>query len=221
MPKKVGGPSLRDLDLLDKVMGAKTWWHSITIPTTPWAKLWKVKYAPMQPLESLIRLSGILKGSPICNQAWDNRSLIQDHCFWEICNGEKSLFWEDAWEQRPKLNSNTFLPIRMQSDRLNKNVVKDFWKTTNNLNWREWMDIREMAQLKCHQSAAILAEELKKRQIQRDAEPAKLWWGSNVVGSFNIKDVYSLLLALDAIQLDAKWKRLWNINHWSKISLFI
>ena len=72
---------LRDPDLLGKVLGAKTWWHWITNPTASWAKLWKAKYAPTHHLDSLIRLLGNVKGSPIWNQAWDNRNIIQDHCF--------------------------------------------------------------------------------------------------------------------------------------------
>jgi hypothetical protein len=40
--------------------------------------------------------------SNIWNIAWNNQTLIQKNCFWEIRNGQDSLFWDDAWQQQPR-----------------------------------------------------------------------------------------------------------------------
>lgn len=44
------------------------------------------------------------KGSTIWNLARANRDLIREHSFWEIRKGDKEKFWEEAWQQRDKLN---------------------------------------------------------------------------------------------------------------------
>jgi hypothetical protein len=41
--------------------------------------------------------------------------LIQKHAFWEIRNGEHSLFWKDSWKQQPPLATlEELIPLRQQ-----------------------------------------------------------------------------------------------------------
>eukprot|EP00253_Pinus_taeda_P023614 PITA_23614 len=44
-PKAHGGLGLHDPEILSRVSGAKLWWRWLKESTTPWAKLWKKKYA--------------------------------------------------------------------------------------------------------------------------------------------------------------------------------
>ena len=33
----------------------------------------------------------------------NGKRIMQEHCFWEIRDGESANFWEDSWNQLPKL----------------------------------------------------------------------------------------------------------------------
>lgn len=46
-------------------------------------------------------MSRNIKGSYIWNKACENRSLVQDHSFWEIRVGDLALFGEEKWKQEP------------------------------------------------------------------------------------------------------------------------
>lgn len=101
--KKAGGIGLWDPSHSNEVMGAKIWWRWLSTPNTPWALLWIAKYASNCPIEERIRMSGVGMGSVIWNSAKQHKSLIQHHIFWEIKNGNTARFWEDSWQQLPKL----------------------------------------------------------------------------------------------------------------------
>jgi hypothetical protein len=90
--------------ILNNVMGAKIWWRWLTHPTDLWAKLWRHKYAPNIEENNLIRLTNPNPGSSIWNTAWGNHHLVQEHAFWEVHNGQTTLFWTDSWKQLPPLH---------------------------------------------------------------------------------------------------------------------
>lgn len=71
------------------------------------------------------------------NKTWENRSLIQEHNFWEIGNSQHALFWEDVWEQCPSLDKEIYRPIKECLDEKNKRKVKDYWKNTETSDWRD------------------------------------------------------------------------------------
>jgi len=48
-------------------------------------------------------MSEVGMGSVIWNSAKQHRNLIQQHSFWEIKNGNTARFWEDSWQQLPKI----------------------------------------------------------------------------------------------------------------------
>eukprot|EP00253_Pinus_taeda_P026951 PITA_26951 len=102
-PKAHGGLGLHDPETLSKVLGAKLWWMWLKESATPWAKLWKQKYANNWQEKDHIRMSGLIKGSHIWNLAWENRAIVQQHSVWEIRAGNLARFWEDNWQQEPNL----------------------------------------------------------------------------------------------------------------------
>jgi hypothetical protein len=55
-------------------------------------------------------MEGERPGSPIWNYAWKNRELVQSQSFWELHDGQSTLFWEDAWEKRSTLSSDDQAP---------------------------------------------------------------------------------------------------------------
>jgi hypothetical protein len=75
---------------------AKLWWHWVKETTTTWVNLWKEKYALDINNQEIICFGGIREGSSIWNLAWRNKAWIQTYSFWEVNNGRKNKFWEDA-----------------------------------------------------------------------------------------------------------------------------
>ena len=101
--KSQGGLGLRDPEKAGLIAGAKIWWSWLTHSQEPWAKSWVSKYSPHWICQELIRFSEEKVGSHIWKTAWAGHSLIQQHGFWEICDGQTACFWEDAWQQIPPL----------------------------------------------------------------------------------------------------------------------
>ena len=91
-PKDQGGLGLRDPDVMVEVQGAKLWWRWSKYTEEPWAKIWNIKYARDKPKDQLVHLNVDLPGSPIWRKVMGGRRLVQDHCFWEIQNGESANF---------------------------------------------------------------------------------------------------------------------------------
>ena len=71
----------------------------------PWEKLWHSVYAQGRPKQDLITFNKGKQGSHIWNYAHMNRGIIQDHKFWEIREGHGTNFWNDSWQQMPKIIS--------------------------------------------------------------------------------------------------------------------
>jgi hypothetical protein len=139
-PKSLGGLGLWDPGKLNNTMGAKIWWRWLKTPTELWEKLWKHKYALHTPQAQLIRLHDKTQGSNIWNAAWKNRSLIQEHAFWEIRNGQSALFWMDSWQQLPPLQTEDNLrSYENHIQDLTSLKVAELWSnTSNNPPWRSW-----------------------------------------------------------------------------------
>jgi len=129
MPKSQGGLGLRDPGKLNQIMGAKIWWCWLKEPASAWARMWRLKYAPLTPDNQLIRHNARFQGSNIWNIAWHNRTLIQNHAFWEIRDGESALLWQDSWQQFKPLNdSEDLAALRDAIDPKNSLKVKDLWQ---------------------------------------------------------------------------------------------
>jgi len=136
-PKGHGGLGLDNQEILGKALGAKLWWHWVDNPKTPWASIWKEKYATSWQTNDLIRMSGNIKGSHIWNKAWENRILIQENSFWEIRAGNHALFWEDKWQQEPILLNENFLELKQETDLQGLFKVMDFLDNTQPMGkWR-------------------------------------------------------------------------------------
>ena len=99
--------------------------------------------------------------------------------------------------------------------------VKDYWKQDNPAGWREWVNFNDILPEDLLISFNTLLQELRKRQIQKEESPEILRWGNNPSGTFRIKEAYNQLQNLTNNQVDKKWKRLWNRQHWPKIKLFL
>jgi len=70
---------------------------------------------------------GLIKGSHIWNKAWENRAIVQQKSFWEIKVGNLAWFWEDNWQEEPKLVREGFANLKSDTDNKGLLRVNDFW----------------------------------------------------------------------------------------------
>lgn len=98
--------------------------------SNPWALLWNAKYTGNYPREELIRMSETSSGSIMWNSTKQHKTLIQQHGFWEVKSGNNARFWEDSWQQMPKLRDllppNPLLEQGMQP----QHMVGNFWRNS-------------------------------------------------------------------------------------------
>eukprot|EP00253_Pinus_taeda_P018618 PITA_18618 len=168
LPKCTGGIGLRDPAHSNEAMGTKIW----SVPLTPWASLWTAKYASNSPIEERIPMSEDSNGSVIWNSAKHHRKLIQQHCFWEIKNGNIAQFWEDSWQQMPKLKnllSHLQLP---EQDMHELDMVNNFWTTSSIQGYRRWIDVNQILRHGTEQEAYNI---ILKEHIMKDELWSKVW----------------------------------------------
>lgn len=161
LPKKAGGIGLRDPGYSNKVMGAKIWWIWLSNPNTPWASLWTAKYENNNPIEERIRMSEISTGSVIWNSAIQHRDLIQKHSFWEVKNGNTTIFWEDSWQQLQKIKDTlSNLPL-LEQDINQLEKVNQFWNPSSTQGYRRWLDAKKIMLHGSEQTQLSLPSELQ------------------------------------------------------------
>ena len=128
-PKLKGGLGLRDPKIMAEVQGTKFWWRWVTHTSKPWARLWHLKYGQDRPLSQLICYNKDQQGSPIWMKAKGGRYLVQHHSFWEIRDGRNAKFWEDSWNQLPRLGDNPrWITIHEFSRAASRIQVHHFWQ---------------------------------------------------------------------------------------------
>eukprot|EP00253_Pinus_taeda_P028466 PITA_28466 len=191
-PKNRGGLNLVDPAITNRVCGAKIWWKWISSTKIPWANHWKEKYRPTSSNLELIRLQDNPNGSPIWNHAQANRSIIQDYCFWEIRNGTQALFWEDAWQQTPKLESPALLPLMLAYQSEGHNRVNHYWNSSSeDPEWREW------------------------KTFNLDQ------WGPKGNGEFSLKEARSVIEQVEHPDIVPWADKVWDNFQWPKIRTFL
>jgi len=121
-------------------MGAKIWWRWLKNPSAAWAQLWQHKYAPLTPKDQLIRHNNHIPGSNIWNTTWQNRTLVQNHAFWEIRDGGTTLFWQDSWQQLKPLDTQEELStLKRALHQATPLRVKDLWAAQDTQqHWHRW-----------------------------------------------------------------------------------
>jgi hypothetical protein len=204
-------------------MGAKIWWRWLKNPTAAWAQLWKRKYAPFTPEDQLIRHNTQIQGSHIWNTAWQNRTLVQEHAFWEIRDGGSALFWQDSWQQLKPLDAMEELSdLKQASTGNNALKVRHLWKPQTQHS--------EMATMEASHQELEIPENLnlqgwqtqaKRRKILTREGPDILRWGYSTAGIFNIKEAYLLQGQHQEQRKEHIWSKVWNPALWPKVSTFL
>lgn len=222
-PKREGGLGLRDPLTTNEVFNAKIWWKWVTHDQEPWARLWHAKYARLWDKQSLIRYDESPPGSFIWNAASTNRSLITRHCFWEIRNGTQAKFWEDAWQQCPKLKDSLVNQDSITAFHYDLKIqVRDYLTGQHEAqDFRHWLQEDWWNQKLQGDELNSIQEELNKRKIRVHQGPDKLRWGVKSGGYFSIKEAFQFLNAPPHPTPEEAWKKVWDKALWPKVSLFL
>lgn len=156
---------------------------------------------------SLIRYEGQCTGSLIWRATNTNKSLIQNHSFWEIGNGEEAYFFKDSWQQLPKFQLDEHQDQwinQLEIEGITK--VKDFWAEDNsNIGFRVW---KSEEWFTAHIPAGVgkgLHQELQKRRIENRESADQLRWGYGNSRNFNIKEAAGIVRGDKNSQAEKKW----------------
>eukprot|EP00253_Pinus_taeda_P028919 PITA_28919 len=194
----------------------KSIWESLIIKMQDKVRKWTIRS-----LNLASRLV-LTKGFPIWNKAWENKGVVQKNSFWEIRDGDHTLFWEDKWQQEPTLLKEEFLGLKHETDNQGLVKVKDFWDQAHNTGkWRTWKKINGREDSTLNSKAKTLKQMMDQRMILVTEGQDQLKWGSNKEGNFNIKEEKGILLGLEAQAPVRIWQKLWRSKSWMKIKLFM
>lgn len=221
-PKDRGGLNLVDHSVVNRICGAKIWWKWVTDTSLPWANHWKEKYMPNGTILDLIRMQDAPNGSPIWNHAKNNRSIVQEHSFWEIRNGTQALFWEDAWQQSPKLDTPQLLPLKQNNQNEGKFRVNQYWNPiSEDPDWREWTIFNSSNNENIQESIQALNQQILKRKIRISEENDKLRWGLKGNEDFSLKEARSIIEREEKPEIVPWSDKVWDNLQWPKIKTFL
>ena len=83
----------------------------------------------------------------------------------------------------------------------------------------QW-DFQEKTELTSEVDWEAFQKELSKRFIKAQDGLDVLRWGYTTIVSFNIKEAYNIMITHRAAEDDI-WKKIWVVNLWPKVSLFV
>jgi hypothetical protein len=193
-PKSQGGLGLKDPQVFSSTLAAKLWWRWIKTPSALWARIWRNKYAPNIPIQSLIRAEGIRPGSLIWNNAWRNHDLVQSQCFWEVHNGTSTLFWDDTWEQHTILGEEEkYLDLCFTLERAGWVKLHHYWTTfqpSGNSTLRTWKPLEEWPVQWNEQLKDLVSKIIQERQVETKDGEDIIRWGRQGDGEFQVKTSY-------------------------------
>ena len=205
---------------MSEILGAKIWWRWVSHSAEPWAKLWNVKYARGRPRHALVRFNETPNGSPIWLKALGGRSIVQEHSFWEIRNGNRAKFWDDAWNQFPILGRNPrWIHIKQQEQERGWILVNQSWLPDPQDSFERW-DFSIKPDLMSEEYWTAFLEEIRKHCLRSQEGPDILRWGYSPKCSFSVKEAYSIRMTRIEEKEDI-WRKIWEVNLWPKVALFV
>eukprot|EP00253_Pinus_taeda_P015050 PITA_15050 len=221
-PKAIGRLGLRDPLQSNNTMGARVWWNWLSKPHTPWARLWQAKYVPGCQWKDLIRICPTTPGSLIWNAPNLHSAFIQEHSFWEVHSGTSARFWEDSWQQLPKLASLFYKP-RWQAHMHHADIINvhQFWQQQTSDNFHCWKSASTWQANWQGESYTEIEQELNQRKIKQSDQQGKLRWGHTPKGMFTTKEAHHLRYTPTQANKDKLWDQVWQPGIWSKVSTFL
>jgi hypothetical protein len=164
---------------------------------------------------------GTREGSTIWNLAWRNKNWIQKHSFWEVRNGRTTRFWEDAWQQEPRMENPDREELQQEMIGQGKTKIHHYWKQRDgSARWRIWDKLNPQNRARIETITKEVEEELGKRKIGVSEEEDQLRWGRKNGGEFNLKEARYYIAGQDQENLEQQWEKIWKIPQWPKIKMF-
>ena len=119
--------------------------------------------------------------------------MIQEHSFWEIKAGNLAHFWDDSWNQLPKLGSDPrWWHIRAKGIDKGRIEVNQYCEMETQDDQRQWVAL-------VRRDADVLEEDirafvgvLQEHCILLKEGDDVLRWGYSQRGSFSIKESYNI-----------------------------
>eukprot|EP00253_Pinus_taeda_P011770 PITA_11770 len=180
-----------------------------------WNKLCKSK-------SDLIRLQEVSEGSPIWNLARRNRNIIQDHSFWEIRDGETTFFWEDAWQQLPRLATPDLENYKREAQTGGNYRVNQYWSPDNiEQEWRTWKPPNSISFTADNAQIQSLLSTLNKRKIRSSSVRDQLRWEMRGNGSYTLKEARMQLEQNEQGETLPWSTKVWDSLFWPKIKTFL
>jgi hypothetical protein len=221
-PKAKGGLGLRDLEILNQTLGAKTWWRWLQQKGELWSKLWKYKYVGQLDQAELIHMLEAPSGSLIWNSSWKNKGLYNNIVYGRLGMGNQPSFGRTLGRQLPALHQDPQWDILKPSLQLTQGIqVKKYWQDIRQAKeWKIWHLDPDHISLMGHLLSA-LKQTLDQRKIKVNTQPDKLRWGYFPTGNFTLKEAYHLTAQHISLPDDIIWKKIWKGNLWPKVATFL
>eukprot|EP00253_Pinus_taeda_P029243 PITA_29243 len=144
---------------------------------------------------------------------------------WQKAHWEKvlaTLFWEDAWQQSPKLDTPLLQPLKQHIQNLGHFKVHHYWNTTSeDPEWREWIVFNPADNEGLQNSIQDLNQQILKRKIRVAAENDKLRWGPKGNEEFSLKEARSIIEREEQLDIMPWTDKVWDSLQWPKIRTFL
>jgi tyrosyl-tRNA synthetase len=115
-----------------------------------------------------------------------------------VRNGKTTRFWEDAWQQEPRMENSDREELKQKMIAQGKIKVHDYWKQENDRDrWKIWDKLNPQNRDRIAIIAKEVEEELGKRKIVVSEEEDQLRWGRKNGGAFNLKEAQNYIRAQD------------------------
>ena len=147
---------------------------------------------------------------------------MQENIFWEIHNGRIALFWEDAWQQLPKLDSPELSSLKLSNQNEGRHRVHHYWNQNNrDPIWREWISLNSDNNNERNESTQKINDKLQKIKIRKAEEEDKLIWGMRGSGNFSLKEAREIIEKAEQEEAVPWSNKVWDNLFWPKIKTFL
>eukprot|EP00253_Pinus_taeda_P015299 PITA_15299 len=219
--KEEGGLGLRDPSKLNKILGAKLWWHWLRGGNDLWKQLWRYKYNMPSSPEEIYRIQEIPRGSNIWELASQNRDIVNDNIFWEIRAGKEANFWDEKWHQREKMNNIQGIQDIQNKIGNNFRYIKDYWKENEEDGiWRKWKSLEDWHIETNQEQQEVFWKEIESRKVKVREGKDIIRWGKSTKRTFTVREAYYLTDQQAASERTQEWKIFWGKNWWPKVTIF-
>jgi hypothetical protein len=138
-----------------------------------------------------------------------------------VRNGKTARFWEDAWQEEPRMEIQNREELQQEMITQGKIKIHDYWKQENDRDrWRIWDKLNPQNRDLIATIAKEVEEELGKRKIVVSEEEDQLRWGRKNGGEFNLKEARNYITDQDQEYMVQWWRNIWDNAQWPKIKIF-